>query len=230
MDDESLNTRKHSGQYAGKTAAARSRERHNKLIEAGIYLIGRNGYSATSIDAVCTEAGLTKRYFYEAFANREELLTAAYKSVTQEFVNAIMQQAAPHLDDSRALVHAGLVGTFGYVVNNPNKGRLMMVEATSVRSQLGTVYGEGYEEFVNLLVGFTTPFIDNNDVSEKQLRVLAKGVIGAIIHLCQSWIATDFKQPVEELIDGTEMILGGIGMQLGIAGWVQTSAKPPTKT
>lgn len=213
--------RRRSGQYAGKTAGARERERRQKLLAAGVRLIGRDGFANTSIDAVCAEAGLTKRYFYEAFSNREELLSAAYEAVTREFIEAIMQKAVPHLGDSRKLVRAGVEGTFGFVAQNPDKARLMMVEAMSVRSQLGHVYGEGYDKFVNLLVDFTKPFLGPEGSSDKTLRVLAKGIIGAIVHLCQGWIATDFKQPMDELIDGAEMILGGLGNQLGVPGWVQ---------
>ncbi len=182
-------------------------------------LIGRDGFSATSIDAVCAEAGLTKRYFYEAFSGREELLKSAYERVTREFTGAIMQAAAPHLGDPRALVRAGLTGTFGFVADNPEKARLMMIEAISVRSQIGQVYGEGYDQFVGLLVGFTKPFVEGRQIPDKTLRVLAKGAIGSILHLCQGWISTGYRQPVEELIDGLEMILGGLGTQLGIAGW-----------
>ncbi len=223
--DVSSATRRHSGQYAGKTASARSRERRARLLDAAIRLFGRDGFSATSIDAICAEAGLTKRYFYAAFSSREELLTASYRAVTREFVAAIMQEAGPHLGDPRKLVRAGLTGTFGFVAAQPDKARLMMVEATSVRSQLGQVYGEGYDQFVNLLVGFTRPFLQQPQPSDRMLRVLAKGAVGAILHLCQSWLATDFKQPVEELIDGMEMILGGLGVQLGIAGWVQVATE-----
>lgn len=220
-DSEQQPARKSRGQYAGKTASARAKERREKLLLAGIRLIGRDGFSATSIDAVCAEAGLTKRYFYQAFGSREELLTAAYQQVTREFIAAILQQTQPHLGDPRKLVRAGLTGAFRYVAEHPDPSRLMMIEATSVRSQLGKVYGRGYDEFVNLLVGFTRPFVNSEQFPDKTLRTLAKGAIGAIIHLCQGWIATGYKQPVEELIDGTEMILGGIGNQLGIAGWME---------
>ncbi len=40
-----------------------------------------------------------------------------------------------------------------------------------------------------------------------------------MIHLCQSWIATDFKQPITELIDGTERVFAGMGRELGVKGY-----------
>lgn len=213
-------TRQHSGQYAGKAASARQAERREKLLAAGVRLFGSQGFSATSIDAVCAEAGLTKRYFYESFSGSEELLTEAYRAATGEFLQSIMQATTPYLSDSRKLVRAGLQQTFQYVADNPDNARLIMIEAMSVRSQLGKVYGNAYNEFVTLLVGFTKPFLPDEGPGDEILAVMARGAVGAIIHLCQGWIATDFRQPLEELVDGTEHIFGGIGRDLGILEWV----------
>ena len=213
--------RPQGGRYAGKAASTRQAERRKKLLAAGIRLIGREGYAATSIDAVCSEAGLTKRYFYESFANSEELLIESYRAVTREFLTSIMQATAPHLSDSRKLVRAGLQQTFSFVKENPDKARLVMIEAMSVRSQLGRLYGSSYDEFVKLLVGFTKPFLPGKGPGDAILAVMARGAVGALIHLCQGWIATGFKQPIEDLVTGTERIFGGMGRELGIPAWAE---------
>jgi AcrR family transcriptional regulator len=213
-------TRQGNGKYAGKAASTRQRERRAKLLSAGIKLIGSEGFAATSIDAVCSEAGLTKRYFYESFTNSEELLIESYRAATKELMNSILMAAAPYRDDSRKLVRVGLQQTFTFVQENPDKAQLIMIEAMSVRSQLGHVYGKSYNEFVDLLVAFTKPFLPDEGPGDTVLAVMARGAVGAIIHLCQGWIATDFKQPADELVAGTEYIFGGMGRELGISAWV----------
>jgi hypothetical protein len=130
-----------------------------------------------------------------------------------------MREAAPYLNDSRKLVHVGITQTFTFVAENPNKARLVMIEAMSVRGQLGRVYGRSYGEFVNLLVGFTKPFLPDEGPGDAVLAVMARGAVGALIHLCQGWIASDFKQPIDELVTGTEHIFRGMGRDLGIAAW-----------
>lgn len=213
------NTRQHSGRYAGKSASTRERERREKLVAAGIALIGRNGFAATSIDALCAEAGLTKRYFYQSFSSREELLTASYDAANREFIKAIMQAAAPHLQDSKNLVRTGLQTCFQWVQDHPDEARLIMLEAVSVRAQIGHVYGDRYDEFVSLLVNFTKPFLEDGGPGDNVLRVMAKGSVGAIMHLCQGWITTDFKQPLDQLVDGMERIFSGMAQVLGVQGW-----------
>ncbi|MCQ8895010.1 TetR/AcrR family transcriptional regulator [Limnobacter humi] len=205
--------------YAGKSAQERQKARRQQLIAAAIELIGQHGFAAVSIDSVCAQAGLTKRYFYEAFESREALLVASYDMVSRQYIAHILEGTAPHLTDARQLVKAGLMATFGFVKANPAKARLMMIEAQSVRSLIGQLYGNRYDEFVNLLLDFTRPFLQKPAPPDPVFRVLAKGMVGSIIHLCQGWIATDFKQPMNELVDGMERIMGGIGHELGVKGW-----------
>ncbi|MBP6361937.1 MAG: TetR/AcrR family transcriptional regulator [Novosphingobium sp.] len=50
--------------------AASARER---LLEAGVKLIRLQGYSATSVDELCREAGVTKGGFFHHFASKEAL-------------------------------------------------------------------------------------------------------------------------------------------------------------
>ena len=45
----------------------------DKLLEAGVKLVRQHGFSATSVDQLCTEAGVTKGAFFHHFASKEAL-------------------------------------------------------------------------------------------------------------------------------------------------------------
>ena len=70
--------------YKGASKLERQAERHEQLIAAGITVIGSDGYQATKVKQVCLQAGLTERYFYESFANKEALLCACYSTIIQD--------------------------------------------------------------------------------------------------------------------------------------------------
>lgn len=57
--------------------ARRSAESQDKLILAAQRLILRQGYSATTVDQICAEAGLTKGAFFHHYANKEAIGRAA---------------------------------------------------------------------------------------------------------------------------------------------------------
>ena len=69
--------------YRGVSEAARQAERRQRFIEAGLTVFGSRGYHSSTVRSICSEAGLTERYFYESFANSEDLLCVVYEHVNQ---------------------------------------------------------------------------------------------------------------------------------------------------
>ena len=65
-----------SRSYGGVTAAERVATRRASLLESCRSVIGREGVAAVTVEAVCAESSLGKRYFYESFATRDDLLLA----------------------------------------------------------------------------------------------------------------------------------------------------------
>ncbi len=49
----------------------------SKLLEAAIVLIRTKGFAGTSVDDLCTAAGVTKGAFFHHFASKEALGVAA---------------------------------------------------------------------------------------------------------------------------------------------------------
>lgn len=59
---------------------AREQKQHEskrRLLDATLYLVRSKGYSATTVDDVCAEAGLTKGSFFHHFESKEDLALAA---------------------------------------------------------------------------------------------------------------------------------------------------------
>src|SRR5271166_2850200 len=52
-------------------------ESKTRLLDAAMHVIRAKGYSATRVDDICEEAGLTKGSFFHHFKSKEELAMAA---------------------------------------------------------------------------------------------------------------------------------------------------------
>jgi AcrR family transcriptional regulator len=81
--------------YGGKTATERRDERRERLLDAGLELFGTDGFAAVTIEALCAEAGLNPRYFYEQFATREELLGAVYERHVVAVLQTVQVSCVP---------------------------------------------------------------------------------------------------------------------------------------
>lgn len=202
--------------YDGKTADARREERRETLIETGIQLFGGQGYASVSLNAVCADAGLTKRYFYESFASVEELLAQAFKQIDaelqQEVIQSISAQATP-----RDMITEGFRSFYQYIQANPERGRVFLVEALAVHSARGKLLGGGGGDVSEFLLSATKSFLSEERLPEAVLTVMAQGAVGAAIFVGQNWIASGYQQPIDELVEGVSEICFGIAARLNVS-------------
>ena len=101
--------------YRGVSAEQRQQERRERLLDAGLHVFGESGYHGATVRGICQQAGLTERYFYESFANSEDLLCAVYEGVLasqRERMTAAITTAAPQHD---MMIRAGLRAFFAYI-------------------------------------------------------------------------------------------------------------------
>ncbi|MEV6071154.1 TetR/AcrR family transcriptional regulator [Nocardia sp. NPDC052001] len=77
--------------YGGVSATERRAERRARLLVAARTTWGESGIGAVTVRGVCKTAGLTDRYFYEHFANREELLLAVTDEVRDQMLAAMVE-------------------------------------------------------------------------------------------------------------------------------------------
>src|SRR5580692_3427895 len=80
--------------YRGQSNHERREDRRDRLVRAGLELFGTAGYAATSIEGICSSAGVTARHFYEHFVSREALLRAIYDEVVADAQRAVMRALA----------------------------------------------------------------------------------------------------------------------------------------
>jgi TetR/AcrR family transcriptional repressor of nem operon len=67
---------------ASRLSSAKRITAREKLIDAAHLLVRRQGYCATSVDEICTAAGVTKGAFFHHFASKEALGAAAAEQWT----------------------------------------------------------------------------------------------------------------------------------------------------
>ncbi|HWF50862.1 MAG TPA: TetR/AcrR family transcriptional regulator [Solirubrobacteraceae bacterium] len=110
--------------YRGVSAEDRRSQRRARLIEAGLDVVGEGGIAGATMTAVCARAGLTERYFYESFRDRQGLLVALFDACVEELdaaIDAAREAAAPNLLD-RARAAAGAL--IEVLTDDPRKARL----------------------------------------------------------------------------------------------------------
>ncbi|MGF0312110.1 TetR/AcrR family transcriptional regulator [Rhodococcus sp. IEGM1428] len=97
--------------YRGVAADERRRERREKLLEACLDAVAESGVSTVTVDDICARAGLSKRYFYESFGDRDAILVSALDDVIDAVGTALNELEQKHgsAEDRVAQTAAALV-------------------------------------------------------------------------------------------------------------------------
>lgn len=115
--------------YGGVSAEVRVAERRQRLLDAGLNLFAVNGFHSVRVRDVCSEAGLTERYFYESFSDMSSLFESVLEETIRDIetdVTAALEKA-PERGTARALV--AVRQAVDTMMRDPRKIRLLYVEA-----------------------------------------------------------------------------------------------------
>lgn len=180
--------------YRGATSTERAETRRQQLIEAAIHVYGELGYHRSTVKSVCASAGLTERYFYEAFDNSEALLAAAFEAVRLEVFTEI-SSAADKLDDigpkrAAVMLHAYFIA----LRRETARARVFLVEMVGISEAIDQVFNSALDKIGELIVEVLDPQHEGPLAGDP---LLARGVASGLIGIAVAWVRGGYTEPVE---------------------------------
>ena len=172
--------------WAGVPLTDRRAERRTLLVDAGFALFGSGGEAALSVRSVCRECELNTRYFYESFADTDELLGAVYDRVAAALATTVEQAMAGAGDSVPERTRAGIRAVLGFSSDDPRRGRVLFTDARAnpVLASRRAAAQDVLRELVLTESGQVFP--DSDPVAA---RVGAAMYTGAMAELAQDWLA-----------------------------------------
>jgi AcrR family transcriptional regulator len=186
--------------YRGVSGEQRRAARRARLLEAGLELIGTLGWEQTTMTAVCAEARLTERYFYESFRNREDLLLAVLDAVAEEIRLAIVAALRAEPSDAEAAVRAAVEAFVDALTGDPRRGRLTMVEAVAA-PPLRRRRSELLREFATLIVAQNRRLYGRTALEGPQAEISAILYVGGVAELFTVWLSGELAVSRDQVVD-----------------------------
>jgi AcrR family transcriptional regulator len=194
--------------YGGIDAADRLASRRAKLLEAGLDLLGADVPQAVelTVRGICRQAGLTARYFYESFADKDEFVSAVFDTVITDLAaktQAVVQSAPPDQQ-----TRAGIANIVRTIAGDARIGRLLfgvhLSNAVVVRKRVEST------ALLAMLSGQhagTALRLPEND------RIKAAGhfVVGGVAQTISAWLAGEVRFKPERLIEQLAALLDKLG-------------------
>jgi AcrR family transcriptional regulator len=174
------------GRWSGVPLQDRQALRRDELVAAGVALLGGEGGPALTVRAVCREASLTERYFYESFADRDEFVRAVYDHVCSTAMAALASADTPRDAVERFVA---------LMVDDPIRGRVLLIapEREPVLAKSGA---EWMPSFIDLLQRKLTRITD-----PAVQAMVATGLVGALSALFTAYLNGRLATTREQFID-----------------------------
>jgi len=101
-----------------------------RLLEAVGRAVAERGYAAATIDDVVRRAGVSKKTFYEHFADKEDCFLAAYEAASEELLERVREAHAVH-DDWLERTRAGVRAYLRWLAAEPALARVFLIEVAA---------------------------------------------------------------------------------------------------
>ena len=101
-----------------------------RLLEAVGRAVAERGYAGATIDDVVRRAGVSKKTFYEHFADKEDCFLAAYEAASEELLERV-REAHARDGDWLARTRAGIVAYLRWLAAEPALARVFLIEVAA---------------------------------------------------------------------------------------------------
>lgn len=192
--------------YGGVQARDRVAERRRRLLDAGLELLGGSDSPPDlTVRAVCGEAGITARYFYESFTDKDALVAAVFDRVIADIAATTQAAvaAAPRDEQNRAGI-ANLVHT---VADDARVGRLLF-NPRLTNAVLARKRAEAGGVFALLSGEHATSTYELPD--DEWTKSAAYFIVGGVAQTISAWVSGDVALSQTQLVAQLTRMLDGL--------------------
>ncbi|BBZ01185.1 TetR family transcriptional regulator [Mycolicibacterium chitae] len=183
--------------YRGVDASERLAQRRQRFLEAGLELLGgQTDPDQLTVRAICAQSGLTVRYFYESFTDKDAFVEAVFDTVTAQL--ATTTQAAVATASPADQNRAGITNLIRTISDDARVGRLLFSQqlsnATLLRLRL---------KHQGLFIALAGRHIQDalHVGGSNRLAGTTHFVLGGLQQAISAWLAGEVKLGVDQFVD-----------------------------
>ena len=186
--------------YRGVPAEQRRAQRRGQLIETALDCLHEDGLAGVSVRSVCARARLTPRYFYESFADLDELLLATIDAVCDEVATSALAALDAAPAELPAQVRAAIDAGYGVVVADRRKATAVLV-AASGHGALRERRHEVITRFADLVIDRLPVLTAFGAAQRRQARATALFLMGGATEVIEAVLAGRLRLSRAVLVD-----------------------------
>ncbi|WP_068032865.1 TetR/AcrR family transcriptional regulator [Nocardia mexicana] len=186
--------------WGGRTREQRRAERRARLIEAALEIWVDNGWAAVTMRGVCARASLNDRYFYEHFADRDELLAVVWDEVCLEVFGELSAVVVEYLGRTPLQILRAAI-TRAVELQSGGHARILLAEHAG-SAVLEQRRSKMLTDATDLLIAAARPYL-RPGVDETSFRMSTLMGIGGFVELLAAWRTGAVDVDAARIIDHT---------------------------
>lgn len=161
-------------------------------------VIASSGMAGTTIEAICAEAGLSKRYFYEHFRSREQLFAVLADGLIEQILGGSIDSVRAGRDlDERLRAASSWVVKF--LTDDPRRARLF-VDAVG-NAQLYATIGHAEHTLARLIVDEITRDTGTSAAQRARQYVVTVILVTGTAQAVTDWLDGTSELSLDDLVD-----------------------------
>lgn len=221
--------------WRGVKPEQRVAARREQLLDAALDVFATETFHATKVRDVCRAAGLTERYFYESFRDKEALLVVLAERIIAGFIDAARPSIALLSTDLETALDGALTAVVRSLTDDPRRARILFVEVVGVSPALETKRRAVIASLVEVIRGGVEQAFGPWARESVEVELIARSVIGAASELLVAYVRGEL--PLDQaglvlnlnrLFLRTRPILAAMAAAQGT--YPSTSAEPNRRT
>jgi AcrR family transcriptional regulator len=161
----------------GLTADAVSESQRERLLNGVVEAVGEHGYDATTIAQLIEAAQVSRRTFYEHFADKEACFLAAYEMIVEHLRGALAEAERETVWPDR--VRAELETLLGIFAADPTLGAFVLVESLAAGGEVAARHRDSLRCLGGLLR--PQPPAPDDALAEAREQALVGGIATLVV-------------------------------------------------
>lgn len=179
-----------------------AQNQRERIITALVDTVAERGYNATTVAHVTKAASVSRRTFYEHFADKEACFLAAYEMVA-DHIRESMQVAADAFEDWPQKVRAALATMLRFLAGEPELARVCMIEPIAAGGEIAAKHRASMEGFVEILKAGRPEHSGERPLPEATEATLVGGIVSLIVREINAGRTEQLEDLLPDLVELT---------------------------
>jgi len=179
-----------------------AQNQRERIITALVDTVAERGYNATTVAHITKAASVSRRTFYEHFADKEACFLAAYEMVSSH-IRESMQVAADAFEEWPQKVRAALATMLRFLAGEPELARVCMIEPIAAGGEIAARHRASMQGFVEILKAGRPEHSGDRPLPDATEATLVGGIVSLIVREIHAGRTEQLEELLPDLVELT---------------------------